>query len=100
MARMKGKLFNFRSINYIKVLNNTICDYTVLEIMKFVLIAVILLKIENVQRTPYKPHIPPSTCGCEAITFEADNFSLNGLASRQLNTIDNIRERHFTNYSI
>ena len=47
IARMKGKLFNFRSTNYIKVLNNTICDYTVLEIMKFVLIAVICYFIEN-----------------------------------------------------
>ena len=89
----------FRSINYTKVLNTSICEYTMLVIMKLVLIVVILLKIENVQRTPCKPHRPPSACGCEAITMGADDFSINGLASRQLvDTIDNMNERLSTNY--
>ena len=47
--------------------------------MKFGLKVVILLKIENLQTTSYrynKPHKPPSACGCEAISIEADHFSI------------------------
>ena len=54
--------------------------------MKFGLVLITLLKMYK------RTDRPPTGCGCEAITIEADHFSLNGIASRQLyDTIDYMR---------